>query len=254
MKVGSFEVPDFRLIPNTLNILEEIYHTKHQDRVQSKQLSILLGYKYGTESHFYRRLRSLLEYGLLEGSGTYQVSELGEKILHSRTEQEKELCKTRAVLNVSLWKAIYDKHGKTPRQDNFWAVLNDIAKISPDKAKELESKLYKWYTEDIAHLNEDLVKANLSDQYIKSKPLRSSDAQNQLMSQQILNPSLGIIPNNFEKLEFGKTTLVLPRKDLKKEWEKLQKHMKIFLEDYDFKEKSESPQETDINANSELAE
>jgi hypothetical protein len=36
-----------------------------------------------------------------------------------------------------------------------------------------------------------------------------------------------------EKLEFGKSVVLLPKKDIKKEWAKLKKHMEIFLEDYE---------------------
>ena len=36
-----------------------------------------------------------------------------------------------------------------------------------------------------------------------------------------------------ELINFGKASLSLPKKDLEKQWEKLQRYMEIFLEDYE---------------------
>jgi len=60
------------------------------------------------------------------------------------------------------------------------------------------------------------------------------------MSQQLLPPQ---IQNNSdsELIQFGKVSLALPKKDLKKQWDKLQKYMEIYLEDY--VEEVKEPQE-----------
>ncbi len=222
MKLGSYDIPDLRLIPTSVGTLDEIYKVKKRDRVPSKDLAILLGFKYGTEAHFYRKIHALAEYGLMEGKGIFQVSELGEKILHPRSDQEKALATTNAVLNVPLWKEIYQKHGKKPREDNFWAVLVDIAKVDPDTAKKYAGKILSWYEQDIAHVSENTIESKDNE----SKGLSSNESNIRSMAQQLASTP------NFEKLEFGKSVVLLPKKDIKKEWEKLQKHMEIFLEDY----------------------
>jgi hypothetical protein len=62
---------------------------------------------------------------------------------------------------------------------------------------------------------------------IETKSLSSNETNTKSMSQQLVaSPSV-------EKLEFGKSVVLLPKKDIKKEWAKLQKHMEIFLEDYE---------------------
>ncbi len=171
---------------------------------------------------------------MVEGSGTYQISELGEQILHPKTDREKDIVKTKAILNVSLWNEIYSKHGKTPRENNFWAVLNDITKIEPDKAKEIGSKIYNRYLEDIEHISDDLVEVKEnSDQ--QTETIRSSSIQDNQMSQQIESSKLNN-SSDIEILSFDRFQVVLPKGDLKKEWGKLKKYMDIKLEDYKYEE------------------
>lgn len=236
MKLGDYEIPDMRLIPNAMTILDEIYSVKQRNKVLSKDLAIHLGFKYGTETYFYRKLKTLLSYGLLEGKGSYQVSELGEILLHPRTDKVKEIAKTKAVLNVDLWKAIRDKVGTKPREDNFWSVLVDITKVNPDTAKKEQSKILKWYMEDIGLMSEDLIESELDiGNYDKVQHLTQGTEQNNQMSQQMESPKL----NNFsdvEILSFDKYQIALPKGDLKKEWDKLKKYMDIKLEDYKYEE------------------
>ena len=232
MKVGSFEVPEFRLIPNALDILETIYKKRNRDKVNSKQIAIDLGYKYGTESHFYRRLKTLLEFGLLEGSGSYCVSELGEKILRPKDEHEKNICKTQAVLNVGLWKNIYDQYKKDVKEDNFWPIIVDITKISRDKAVELNSKLFKWYTDDMAHLDEKLVGVELAENTNDSKLPNPKSLRSGTGTQK---PE---VDEDMESIIFDRYTVILPKGDLKEEWETLKSYMDIKLKNYKYKKPS----------------
>ncbi|MGI0026790.1 MAG: hypothetical protein ACREAD_02990 [Nitrosopumilaceae archaeon] len=191
MKVGAYDVPEQRLIPTVVTTLEEIYKVKKRDRIQSKDLAILLGFKYGTEPHYYRKIHALQEYGLMEGKGLFQISELGEKVLHPRDDNEKALVMTKAVLNVPLWKEIYQKHGKKPRDDNFWAVLVDITKVDPATAKSNTTKILGWYEADIGHITEDLVGKDIGTgvENIETKGLSSKDSNIRTVSQQLVTPT-----------------------------------------------------------------
>lgn len=182
MKIGEFEIPEVRLVPTSVDTLESIYKVKKRERMQSKDLAIFLGFKYGTEPHYYRKVRSLLGYGLMEGKGIFQISELGEKLLHPRDEHEKAFALTKAVLNVPLWKEIYQKHGKKPRDDNFWAVLMDITKADPETAKSNAVKILGWYLADITHISDN---PDVNNEPV-AETLRSSDTQYTSMSQQLL--------------------------------------------------------------------
>lgn len=231
MKLGSFEIPELRLIPTALEILEEIYKIKHRERVGSKDIALLLGYKYGTEPHFYRKLKTLISYGLLEGQGNFTISSLGEQILYPKTDEERQRTRTKAIMSVKFWEEIYKKHGKNPRQDNFWAVLNDVAKLSPDKAKAIQGKIFKWYSDDMAHVVEKYVDDD-NPIVTETKDLRSGYTNQPSLQQELVPP---VLANNqdHELIQFGKASLSLPKKDLAKQWKKLQRYMEIFLEDYE---------------------
>lgn len=224
MKLGAYDIPEQRLIPTVLTTLEEIYKVKKREKIQSKDLAILLGFKYGTEPHYYRKIHSLQEYGLMDGKGIFQISELGEKILHPRDEQEKALVLTKSVLNVPLWKEIYQKHGKKPRDDNFWAVLVDITKVDPATAKSNGGKILGWYEADIGHISDNLVGQEISPQS-PTESLRSSNTQSNTMSQQLVPqdslgmltvPEMGnIVIKNEDTLAIARTYLDVLEKKIK---------------------------------------
>lgn len=230
MQLGSFEVPEIRLVPSCMIDLKKIYDVQKTKEIKSSDLSTLLGYKYATNTQFYRRLNSLVSYGLLDGRGTYRISELGQHLLFPEGEGDKteSMLRTKAVLNVPLWKALYEEYKKSPPLENFWVKLKNITGSEPERAKTLEQQIRNWYLEDIAHVSEsELAKTSALDSKGEPKDLSSKDSNTKSMSQQLVVPQL-----DQEKLEFGKAVLLLPKNDLKKEWEKLQKYMTIFLEDY----------------------
>ncbi len=252
MKLGQFEIPEIRLIPKTFETLDEIYKVKKREKIQSKDLAIFLGFKYGTEPHYYRKIRALTEFGLMEGKGVFHISELGEKLLHPRDDAEKKLTLTKSVLNIPLWKEIYQKHGKKPREDNFWAVLMDITKIDPDTAKNSANKILGWYMMDINYVSDSF--ASQDETTSKSETLRSSQTQDTQMSQQMGIPKLNY-SNDVEILSFDKYQVALPKGDLSKEWNILKSYMDIKLKNYkyeklktdlDEEENIEEPQEEQV--------
>ena len=228
MRIGIFNIPDMRLIPTTVATLDEIYKVKKRDRIKSKDLAIFLGYKYGTEPHYYRKIHALTGFGLLHGQGIFHISELGETILHPRDETTKKEALTEAVLKVKLWKEIYDKQGKNPNENNFWAVLMDITHVDPDTAKSIAAKILSWYTKDMEYVSDECALKNNSAS--ESEDLTSNSYQDESVSQQSL--ALQQKSQDNESIQFGEISLSLPKKNLKIQWKKLQKYMEIYLEDY----------------------
>lgn len=233
MKIGTYDIPDIRLFPTSVDTLSEIYKVKKREKIPSKDLAILLGFKYGTEPHYYRKIHALQAYGLLDGKGIFQISELGEKILHPRDGHEQAVATTKSVLNVPLWKEIYKKQGKKPRDDNFWAVLVDITKADPATSKSNAVKILGWYEADIGHISDNLVDQEISSTTPSTETLRSSNTQDNQMSQQMESSS------NMQTISFDKYKVSLPKGDLVKEWEKLKKYMEIKLEDYKSEQQSQ---------------
>ena len=84
MLLGSFDVPEIRLVPNVTADIKIIYDNFQSEQTKSKDISSILGYKHATASRFYLRLKAMTVYGLLEGRNSYQVSALGKAIGISR--------------------------------------------------------------------------------------------------------------------------------------------------------------------------
>ena len=234
MKLGSFEVPEKRLIPYASSDIKIIYDNIQNEPTKSMDIASLLGYKHATASPYYLRLKALTAYGLLEGRSKYKVSELGKKFAYSESDEQLHEVKTNAVLNVALWKAIYDKYKKLPPKENFWVQLKNITGIEPKKARAVEPQILKWYMDDIAHVSDDLVLIKEeSDQ--PSEGIRSSSPKEK--------PE---VDEDMETISFDKYTIKLPKGDLSKDWEKLKQYMDIKLKDYKYEEPVEEEKFTPI--------
>lgn len=79
----------------------------------------------------------------------------------------------------------------------------------------------------MAHVIEKYIEIDDLDE--KDQHLSQSTAQVKQMSQQMVSPDMEVIP-------FDNYQVILPKGDLKKEWNKLKKYMDIKLENYEYKE------------------
>lgn len=241
MQIGTFKIPEIRLDIILSGTLQKIYNSVKTDEIQSKDLSELLGYKYGTERGLFQKINSMLAYGVLEGRGVYKITKLGENLLFPEPDKEQQL-RSQAIMNVELWKELFKKNGKALPKEGLWVQLKNIAEVDPATAKKLENKISNWYLEDIAHVPDNIIfpKEQDEDNNQQSDTMRSHSLQNTQVTQQIQIPKLNNM-NNVEVLSFDKYQVVLPKGDLKKEWNKLKQYMDIKLQDYEY----EKPKSTD---------
>lgn len=187
MKLGSFEIPEKRLVPDALADVKRIYDTIKSDEIPSKELSQMLGYKYPTATPFYQRLNSMLSYGLLEGRGSFRVSQLGKALSYPESEKQTQILKAKSVLNVPLWNEIYKKFKQSPPAENFWVQLRSVTSVEPQEAQKVEKQVRKWYVEDIAQVREDL---SLDDVETKTEGLSSMGTNTKTLSQQLVRPEI----------------------------------------------------------------
>lgn len=230
MQLGAFKVPEIRLDIILDSTLKKIYESVKTDQIQSKDLSSLLGYTHGTEPTLFKRIHSMLAYGILEGRGIYSITKLGEDLLFPEPDKENEL-RTQAILNVELWQKLFKKYGKELPKAGLWVQLKNMTGIDPDTAKKLENRISNWYTADMELVSDDVVMKEDGEEESQPEDIGSSSTQNNQMKQQSVSLQLQNNEDN-ELIQFGKVSLVLPKKDLKKQWDKLQKYMEIYLEDY----------------------
>lgn len=226
MKIGNYLVPDMRLDELLANTLKKIYTQFHNDPIQSKDLAGLLGYKYGTEPTLFKKIHSMLSYGILEGRGVYNVTKLGVDLLYPENlELEKQL-KTKAIMNVELWKKLYEKHGKEPPKDSLWISIKTIMGVDPETAKTYANRIYKWYVDDIALISKEYIV--LDQEISKEEPIRSNVPKSPPMGKESPPQSL-----ETQTIPFAnKYSITVPKGDLKIEWAKLVKYMNLYLEDY----------------------
>jgi len=198
MKLGNSRVPEIRLEELLRTVMKKIYSTVKTDQIQSNDLSQLLGFKYGTEPTLFKKINSMLAYGILEGRGVYNITKLGESLLYPDNQELENKLKTEAIMNVDLWKKLYEKHGKNPPKESLWISIKTITEVDPVTARKYENRIYMWYTEDIALISDELINSGLS----KSETLRSGSPQSMQMSQQMTAENLP--ENSFGRVQLSK--------------------------------------------------
>jgi hypothetical protein len=151
MQLGVFNyIPETRLVPTALNGIKKIYdQTANKDKIELNEIASILGYKQPGGGAFYRRIHSLIAYGLIEGRGVFKITELGKDMAHSFDDyyQRKELYR-KAVLNVPLWSELYKTFQKN-LPENMEESLQKITGAEPIEVKKVEKDIRRWYEEDV---------------------------------------------------------------------------------------------------------
>jgi hypothetical protein len=245
LKIGNYEIPDIRLseaIQDVKKIFDKVKNT--QDLTHYSDIAVMLDYKSKIGGAFYRRLNSLTLFGLLEGRAKYRVTELGENISYPINETQKAELSSKAFLNVPLWNKLYSKHGKQ-LSDNVWFDVKNITGISAPESQSVEKDVRKWYLDDVVFMTEKLNVKN-GEQNIQAM---EEIATVNMYDESNTNSNKGefkidyqdkLTTNNeiaLEKIPFGKDIIIfLPKGNIFKSWEKAQRYMKLYLEDYEDKD------------------
>jgi hypothetical protein len=244
LKIGNYEIPDIRLseaIQDVKKIFDKVKNT--QDLTHYSDIAVMLDYKSKIGGAFYRRLNSLTLFGLLEGRAKYRVTELGENISYPINENQKAELSSKAFLNVPLWNKLYSKHGKQ-LSDNVWFDVKNITGISAPESQSVEKDVRKWYLDDVAFMTEKLNVKN-GEQNVQAMEeianVNMYDDNNTNSNKGDLKIEYQDKLNNneiaLEKIPFGKDIIIyLPKGNIFKSWEKAQRYMKLYLEDYEDKD------------------
>ncbi len=230
MQIGSYRVPEWRLENQVMPVLKKIYNAVKLEPIQSKDLSKLLGYKYGTEQTLFKTINSMLAYGVLEGRGIYNITKFGENLLFPESPEAEMQLKTQAFFNVGLWKKLYDIYGKNVPKEGLWVQLKNIADIDPATARQLEYRIFNWYLEDVNLVHDGYVQQpSIQEQTpsdFSSTEKKSALQQTIDISKQSVNKTR----QNIIEIPFGDDIIIwLPKDNLEKAWEFAQEHMKLYL-------------------------
>jgi hypothetical protein len=240
LKIGNYEIPDIRLseaIQDVKKIFDKVKNT--QDLTHYSDLAVMLDYKSKIGGAFYRRLNSLTLFGLLEGRAKYRVTELGENISYPVNESQKTELNSKAFLNVPLWNKLYNKHGKQ-LPDNVWFDVKNITGISAPEAQSIEKDVRKWYLDDVVFMvdrsnNKIEDQVNLmTDENMPKFAVDDFGYSSKDKDKNMYREAQRINEFDLERIPFGKDIIIyLPKGNITKAWEKAQRYMKLYLEDYE---------------------
>ena len=232
MRIGSYEIPEIRFNSGAFNDIKKIYdNVKSVDRqIHANDLALLLGYKTPTSGGFYRRINSLIGYGLLEGRGKFRVTKNGEDILYPRDEDHRKQLLRESVLRVSLWNEFYKKF-KRELPENLWLEIKDLTGVSSAEAQGVEKEVRRWYLNDTEQIAGENSLLSLPEKLRGSLDSEFTDGTHRNLNYQSI-PTIG--PIEIEEIPFaGKYAIKKPaNEDIRKSWEKLKRYMDIYLEDF----------------------
>jgi hypothetical protein len=248
LRIGSYEIPEIRFNSGAFNDIKKIYdNVKSVDRqIHANDLALLLGYKTPTSGGFYRRINSLIRYGLLEGRGKFRVTKNGEDIIYPRDEEHRKQLFRESVLRVSLWNEFYKKY-RRDLPENLWLEIKDLTGVSSAEAQSVENEVRKWYLNDTEQIAGEYSLLNLSEKL-------HGGIGSEFTEDTGRNPKYQSIPAiesiEIEEIPFaGKYAIKKPaNEDIRKSWERLKRYMDIYLEDF----REESSDLTGDNETSEL--
>lgn len=232
MRIGSYEIPEIRFNSGAFNDIKKIYdNVKSVDRqIHANDLALLLGYKTPTSGGFYRRINSLISYGLLEGRGKFRVTKNGEDILYPPDEERRKQLLRESVLRVSLWNEFYNKF-KRNLPENLWLEIKDLTGVSSAEAQSVEKEVRRWYLNDTEQIAGEHKLLNLSEKLHEELDDELIEDTNRVSKYQSIQ-TIGSI--EIEEIPFaGKYAIKKPaNEDIRKSWERLKRYMDIYLEDY----------------------
>lgn len=198
MKVGKYDIPQFKLqsLIEPTKLLYENYRA--EEAKDTLAVAKLLGHKTNKSGGFLIKLADMRSYGLITARGI-TVTDLGKRLTHGEAQQQKDQAYKEALLNISLWKELYGKFGKTLPSSNFWVQLGKIAGLEAPDAQKLAENVGKAYLDDIQYMKEE-------------KELEKGDKG--MEGQDNIDTNLPKTPEGLEQLTLGSTIKVwLPKGD-----------------------------------------
>ena len=150
-RVGSYTYPLFRL-NSLLKETKTLYEKFGEKEFTRDRVAQVLGQK-ATSGGLSQKLADLKSYGLISNtSGRFTVTDVGIKATYPANELERTDSLDKAVRNISLWRAIYEKGGKDPLADTFNLELAEITGITHSESQNVAVSIRKSYIEDAKYI------------------------------------------------------------------------------------------------------
>jgi hypothetical protein len=151
MKVGNFQIPDYRLNDELVDALKKIYDKyKSDEATDHNTIAMLIGHK-SPSGPYYMKIAALRNFGLLEKRGV-KITQLGKTIAYPRAEDERDASFKEALLNVPLWKLFFTEFEVNLPKEKFWVDLQRIAGLEAPDAQNLENPVRNAYIGDLKNI------------------------------------------------------------------------------------------------------
>lgn len=146
-KIGRYYYPDLSL-NEACKIAELIYDFPgHSMSVKMMAEKLGISARGGWTGMI---LASMKNYGLTEGRGTLRTTELAEKLVNPKNDQELQQTKEQIFNRIELWAKIRKDYGDKALPSDFWAYLAEKLPVDRVIAQQKSEKIAKLYTESIA--------------------------------------------------------------------------------------------------------
>lgn len=156
MQLGTYEIPESRFQPGVVEDIKKIASHVRGGEIRSDDLAKILGYSSQHSGGFYRRLNSLLVYGLIAGRGKFRITELGESVAYPHNEEHRKRAYKEAILNVPLWNELFKLHKKDV-PESIWLDLKNITGVTSAEAQASEKEIRRWYADDVMLIADEVV-------------------------------------------------------------------------------------------------
>lgn len=211
MKIGNYQVPTYRLYPKVADAINKIYEEYVFDEpVSADAVAKLCDHKSANSGAWLYKLADMRAYGLLE-KRAIKATSLAEKFA-SGTNEEKQKAKNKAIMNIPLWKTLYDKFGLELPSSNFWIQLQQITGLPNIEAQKHADFVRKAYLDDISHYKPEIEDIDGDDE-VDADTIDTKIA----------------IPIGLEEFRFGDIRIWLPMEGTQQAWEKSKKMLDIYL-------------------------
>jgi len=154
LDIGTYSIPSNpNRLPKLIEFTKKIYDTFEEKPIpnayKNDSVANILKHKSAKNGAFWGELAALKAYGLLEGlnRSDMKVTSIGKDLIYG-TDEQKSQAALQAILNIPLWKQLYEKwRCQLPSQD-FWAKLQVITGCEAKVARSNEQYITEAFRTD----------------------------------------------------------------------------------------------------------
>lgn len=208
-KVKKVDFPNVG-IDESINAMTSLIEKLNGETKNGDAFATMIGHTSGKSGTFLVKLGDLRKYGLLEPRGDIKATVLAKKIVHPLNEQEKQISINKMIMNVELWRLLYQKIGKNyPTDEQFWVYIMEVTNCDRSEAIKEADKIRKKYKEVMSYYKEvdgqsDETSAQSTQQVNKSEQANKPITLNENMIEAKAGNVYVTMPKDSKSIEIAK--------------------------------------------------